>query len=231
MVVALIVAGGSGQRFGSPLPKQFWLLNNIPVIMHSVWAFQQNPLIDQINVVVHREHIRRFEELVDHRMTKLKGVVEGGRTRQESVFRGLNSIGSSCGFVLIHDAARPLLTQGLIEKVLRKTMEFGACVPAIPVRDTIKRGSKEGKILETLERESLLAVQTPQGFLFKEIVEAHKKAIQANIHDAPDDAYLMERIGKEVHWVDGEPSNLKLTYPEDLSYMEHLLKVKASEDP
>lgn len=230
MIAALIVAGGLGHRFGSPLPKQFWLLNNRPVIMYSVWAFQVNPLVDQIYVVVHRDHISGFKDMVDHRITKLKGVTEGGRTRQESVYRGLNLIEPSCKFVLIHDAARPLLSQVLIEKVLKNTMEKGACIPVLPVRDTIKKGSKEGLIWETLERESLFLVQTPQGFSYPQILEAHKRAIQEGVYDAPDDAYLLERIGKEVYWTEGDPFNLKITYPEDIEYMEYLIEVKGSED-
>ncbi|MFN3534660.1 MAG: 2-C-methyl-D-erythritol 4-phosphate cytidylyltransferase [Desulfatiglandales bacterium] len=227
-IIALIAAGGMGQRFGSSYPKQFWILGGKTVIEHSLMAFEENPSVDGIHVVIPKDYMERFSQL-RLPMVKLKKVVEGGKTRQESVYKGLLSIEGDCRWVLIHDAARPLVESSLITSVLKKAMEAKACVPAIPLRDTVKLSSQDRKIIATLKREELISVQTPQAFVFEEILLAHEMAKRDGIVDAPDDAFLLERMGIEVSWIEGDPTNLKLTYPSDLPIMEALLRAKRYE--
>jgi len=229
MVAAVIVAGGIGKRMSIPLPKQFLEIKGKPLIFYTIRAFQVSEVIQEICLVVpanmedKEEHIKKvLKDLDNFKPKKLRYIIDGGSTRQESVWNGLCALVSKPKYVAIHDASRPLVTPALIEKVARAAQRYGAAVPVIPVRDTIKR-INEGKVIATLGKEGLAIVQTPQVFLYEAILEAHHFAMKKGIKDAPDDAYLLELAGKDIFLVEGEEWNLKLTFASDLPIIETLL--------
>jgi 2-C-methyl-D-erythritol 4-phosphate cytidylyltransferase len=192
-VWAIIVAGGSGVRFGGQ--KHTLLLEGVELWQRSVDAFKAAG-IDNIVVV-----------------GDVPGGVPGGARRRDSVAAGLAEVPDDVDWVLIHDAARPLITPRLIDRVLARASigDVDGVVPAIPLADTLKRVQGE-KVIATVDREALAAVQTPQAFAVSVLRAAHK----SDAHDATDDAGLVERADGTVVTVMGDPSNLKITVPEDL---------------
>lgn len=150
-------------------------------------------------------------------------IVSGGAERQHSVYNGLKAVKES-DFVLIHDGARPFITIEKIHELVKEANEHGAAVPAVPMKDTVKRVS-QGFVDETVERSSLWAIQTPQAFRVSLILEAHERARQEG-YVGTDDASLVERIGKKVKVIEGNYRNIKLTTPDDLLFAEAILSVK-----
>lgn len=218
----VIAAAGQGRRMGSPEKKQFIELHGKPVLYHSVQLFSQLPGIQEIVVVTSAGDMDRTREL-------LSGlgpitIVPGGAERQQSVFLGLMAL-KNVENVLIHDAARPFTSKELIVKIMEKTLEAGAVIPAVPVKDTIKTVNEEGQVLSTPSRQSLWAVQTPQAFRLSTIIEAHQRAELEGFLGS-DDAVLLERLGKSVHIVVGEYTNIKLTTVEDLRAADWIIKEK-----
>lgn len=203
-IAALIVAGGKGERFGSAIPKQFLPLMGKTVLDWSLDAFKNHPMISDICMVAASNH------LIDHSL-----VVSGGHTRQESVRKGLEALRAlNPDIVLIHDAARPLITEKLITSICHAAVENGAAVPAIPITDALKRDGK------TEKREGLYTVQTPQAFSFTTINALHAKYKDLSL---PDDAALFEQENLPVATVVGDPANIKITHPEDLLQAEKYL--------
>lgn len=223
-IAAVIVAAGQGQRAGGGLPKQFRALAAIPVLRRSVAAFAALPEIGMIVVVAAAERQRDCERV-------LAGIprlvyASGGATRQESVQSGLGAMETQApDFVLVHDAARPLVSQALIRRVIA-ALEAGAAaaVPLLPVPDTLKR--KEQGVWTTVSREGLYRAQTPQGFRFTSILAAHREWTGA---EATDDMAVAERAGLAITRVDGEDANLKLTTEEDFVQAAKLLAGETSE--
>jgi len=195
----LLLAAGRGTRFGSQ--KHDIELGGIPIWQQSKRALLGGG-VDWLVVV-----------------GDLEGAVPGGDRRRDSVAAGLQVIPDDAGFVLIHDAARPLVTSKLVQAVIGRLLrgDVAGVVPVVPVRDTIKRVA--GKyVVETVDRSDLVAVQTPQGFDLEVLRAAHAGADE----DATDDASMIEKIGGIIAIVDGDPANLKVTYPEDLAVAEAL---------
>jgi 2-C-methyl-D-erythritol 4-phosphate cytidylyltransferase len=173
-------------------------------------------------VVATEASIDRVRELVaTYGLGQVSAVVAGGLKRQQSVALGLQAL-RRCDVVLVHDGARPLVTADIIERVVEAAVEHGAAVPAVPVRDTIKRVDGD-RVVETLNRDELRAVQTPQGFRYELLVQAHERAREEGFYGT-DDATLVERLGHPVAVVPGSPENLKITTPEDLLLAEALLQ-------
>lgn len=216
-VSAIIAAGGRGIRFGAAQPKQTLLLNGRSILQRSVEAFLSTPCVAEVIVALPRELAEQppayLLEMADGRLA----VVSGGDRRQDSVARAFARVSSRADVVVIHDAARPLVSRALIERTVAKAAEAGAAIAAIRPGDTVKRAS-EGRILETLRREELILAQTPQAFRVDVLRDA--LAIGA---DATDEAALAEHAGHTVHVVEGDPHNIKITTPEDLAIAEHLL--------
>jgi len=222
MITVLLLAAGRGTRLGQVTPKQFLPLGRHEIIVYSLYAFQESALVGQIGVVVDGQWKEHVEELAEkYHFDKVSFIIEGGGTRQESSRKGVEALGEDVNIVLIHDGARPFVSQGLIERVVAGVEDAGACVPALPVYDTIKV-AEGGLVKETLKRESLFAVQTPQGFRKELIEEAHRVAVEENFL-VSDDAALVERIGKPVKIVEGDPLNIKITTAEDLILAERIL--------
>ncbi len=221
-VSAVIAAAGSGSRMKSSVNKQFLLLDGIPVLAHTLKVFQDAEVIDEIVIVASEKELLSIGELVDkYNITKVKEITKGGATRQESVKCGLEKISGSR--VLIHDGARPFVTKDQIEEVAQKLLYCSAAAVGVKVKDTIKRVNKDNVIVETLDREELVQIQTPQGFVSNVIIDAHNRAEKEGIL-VTDDCALAEYMGIDVYVVEGSSRNIKITVPEDLEIGEAFLK-------
>ncbi|MGD0489285.1 MAG: 2-C-methyl-D-erythritol 4-phosphate cytidylyltransferase [Syntrophorhabdales bacterium] len=215
--LAIVLAGGAGKRMGSSTSKQFLLLDNKPILVHTLQVFQECKPVDGIYLVVNHRDLPLIQEeiLETYHFSKIMKLVIGGRLRQDSVRNGLEAIDESCDVVIIHDAARPFVSPAFVEKSIFLMEMFDAVVPAIPARDTIKVISKEGFVLKTLERDALWHIQTPQTFKYDLIAKAYREGMAKKLCGY-DDSTFMEYLGKKVKVVEGSPYNIKITTPEDL---------------
>lgn len=217
----IIAAAGSSTRMNGT-DKLLSLLDGIPVLVHTLLAFEGCESVAEIIVSAREsdlENIRRLAE--SHHVTKLSAVVAGGNTRQESVVNGLHKVSKETAMLCIHDGARPLVLPEKIEKVIADARVFGGATLGVPVKDTIKIVS-DGIITDTPHRPSLFAVQTPQVFKKKVYFEGVNFA-QAHSLDFTDDCQLCEAVGAKVYVTVGDYSNLKITTPEDLLFAEAIL--------
>ncbi len=219
--VAVIPAGGTGSRFGGP--KQFLTVAGLPVIVHTLRAFEKASQVERCVVVLPESELHRLDAkaMDQFNLQKVSQVVPGGSTRQDSVGRGLEAISETPDFVLIHDAARCLITPELIEKTLEACKGWDGAIAATPVHDTLKRVS-ENRIENTLDRTGLWAMQTPQVFRFPMIRDHYRQAREENF-SATDDAAIAEHYGAKVRVSQGSTRNFKVTFPEDLKLAEELL--------
>jgi 2-C-methyl-D-erythritol 4-phosphate cytidylyltransferase/2-C-methyl-D-erythritol 2,4-cyclodiphosphate synthase len=214
--IALIVAGGSGQRFGAERPKQYHDLAGQPVLRRTVEAFLRHPAVSGVQVVIQPAHRDLYDTAVAG--LDLPEPVSGGATRQDSVRNGLERIGTP-DLVLIHDAARPLIGAGTIQAVVDALAEAPGALAAVPVADTLKRG--DGALVAgTVDRTGLWRAQTPQGFRFTDILAAHRAAAGL---DLTDDAAVAERAGLSVALVPGKEENFKVTTQDDLARAERIV--------
>lgn len=221
--IALITAGGKGRRMQSAVPKQFLRLAGKPLLAHTVEVFEGCPLVDGIFIIAPQEEMARVErEIVEaFHFRKVLKVVRGGQRRQQSVWNGLRAIKSDCALVVVHDGVRPLISPALVESSIEEARRTGAAIVAVPARDTVKR-LVPGKRLQTLPRAEIWLAQTPQSFQYPLLYQAHQRAAQENF-EGTDDASLVERLGREVRLISGDPHNLKITTPDDLVLAEALL--------
>ena len=216
--IALVVAAGRGTRLGGALPKQYLPLAGKPVLRHSLEALANHRAIDRVRVVYHPDDSAHYDAA--SRGLALLPPVAGGAARQDSVRLGLESLAAlKPTRVLIHDGARPFLDAGVIDRVLAALDDAPGAIPALPLRDTVKRGT-EGRVVETLDRAALWRVQTPQGFHYDAILAAHRAAAGRELSD---DAAVAEQAGLAVRLVAGSEANLKVTTPEDLAAAERTL--------
>lgn len=219
---AIIVAAGTGTRFGGDTPKQFVNLAGRPILLRSIEKFDLCGGIDAIVVVVAREFVELTRGLLEaEKFTKPVEVVAGGATRAESTANGLNAVKANDGIVLVHDAARPLVSVKDIQRVIDAANEFGAACLASPVADTIKRVA-DGEIRETIDRDSLVSAQTPQGFKLDILRRAFASA--ADLENATDECSLVESLGERVKIVPATSPNMKITTQEDLRVAEAMLR-------
>ncbi|NUB13716.1 bifunctional 2-C-methyl-D-erythritol 4-phosphate cytidylyltransferase/2-C-methyl-D-erythritol 2,4-cyclodiphosphate synthase [Azospirillum brasilense] len=210
--IALIVAAGSGQRFGAEQPKQYLDLAGQPVLRRTVEAFRRHPKVSAVRVVINPA----FRDLYDAAVAglDLPEPVAGGASRQDSVRNGLEALADSApGLVLIHDAARPLIDSDTINAVIAALDTHPAALAAVPVTDTLKRGD-DGLVAGTVDRSGLWRAQPPQGFRFPEILAAHRSAAGLEL---TDDAAVAERAGLPVALVPAREENFKVTTPDDLT--------------
>ena len=217
---AVIVAAGSASRMGG-IDKVMAQLHGEPMILRTVRTFQECDAISEIVVVTREDLIMRITDLCRN-LPKVKAVVVGGASRQESVNLGLNSLSTDVKLAAVHDGARPLVTWQVIDRVVRAAHTYGAAAPAVPVKDTIKV-VKGGVVVNTPDRSTLQAVQTPQVFDFDLLRGALKKA-QEDGAQLTDDCSAVERIGLAVRIVEGDEENLKVTTPVDLKIAEMILE-------
>lgn len=222
MFKALIPCAGVGERMAAGMPKQFLTLRGIPIFIHTLRAFELHPQCTGIYLVVHRDYLGFVEKtLYEFGVKKIETIVEGGATRQESVYNGLRQMDSSEGIVLVHDAVRPLVEERIITSVYIEALNFSAAIPVIPVRDAIIRAS-DGYLGEPLSREGLYLVQTPQGAKFSILMECMERAKIDGLN-FPDEGSLLHHYGYRLKLVEGSSLNIKITYPQDLLLAERLL--------
>ncbi|HOC46178.1 MAG: 2-C-methyl-D-erythritol 4-phosphate cytidylyltransferase [Syntrophorhabdaceae bacterium] len=222
--IAIILAGGAGKRMGTATNKQFLVIENKPIIVHTLQIFEDCRAIDGIYLVVNQKDLPLIQEeiLETYKFNKIMKLVIGGKLRQDSVRNGLEAIEHACDIVVIHDGARPFITPTFIEKGIFLMEMYDAVIPALPMQDTVKVISKEGFVVKTLARESLWHVQTPQTFKYPLIVKAYREGM-ARKHYGYDDATFVEHLGKKVKVIEGSPYNMKITTPEDLTIARGLL--------
>ncbi len=222
----VLLAAGSGKRFGDDRAKQFIELDGIPVIVRSALAFERCKEFHEIVVVTREADIAGCRNmLLKHGVTKLTKVVAGGDTRQESAFKGFNAINPECDYVAIHDAARCLITDEMIVNAMEMAYVRGASACATRVTDTLKKSNGNNIITETIDRENTWAIQTPQIFLADMYRAASYMAKKENF-TSTDDTALCERLGFQVALVDSGPTNIKITYPEDIYMAEAILTIR-----
>ncbi len=202
---------------GAATNKQFLLIDNKPIIVHTLQIFEECRAVDGIYLVVNQKDLPLIQEeiLETYRFNKIMKLVIGGRLRQDSVRNGLEAIEKPCDIVIIHDGARPFVSPSFVDKGIFLMEMFDAVIPALPVKDTIKVVSKEGFVQKTLERDSLWHVQTPQTFKYDLITKAYKEGAAKKLYGY-DDATFLEYMGKKVKVIEGSPYNIKITTPEDL---------------
>ena len=235
-VYAIIPAAGQGSRMGMPgQNKQFLELGGMPVLARTLLAFEHSPYIDGIVVVSGPSETGQILSMcTKYHIGKLLGIAEGGATRQDSVRHALEFLGAFLSsiqsprdhagdYVLIHDGARPFISDEVILRCIRAVKIYHACGAGVMVKDTIKQVAKDGRILRTPPREGLWAIQTPQAFLLSMIGPLHQRAFEENL-SFTDDTAIAEHYGETVHMVPGDYQNIKITTPEDLLYGEVLLK-------
>lgn len=216
-VTAIIVAAGSGSRFGSDIPKQFLELIGKPVIVHTLERFQAAPSVDSIILVLAEEHVADFNKEV---VAKLDAVIAGGSSRSSSVFNGLNTISDDTEIVAVHDGARPLVTVDEIERTIAKAKATGAACLVAPVTDTIK-SIRSDEIAGTLDRDKMRRALTPQVFAVDVLRRAFELADATD--NATDECYLVEKLGHPIAIVEGSSRNIKITHSEDLLLANALL--------
>lgn len=222
MVSAIILAGGRGKRMGCDVSKQYINIGEKPILYYTLKKFIECEAIDNITLVLPQDEIEYCtNEILEKYSLNIDNIVSGGKERQDSVLNALESIDDT-DIVLIHDGARPFVSNRIIEEGIKFAKEYGAAAPGVTPKDTIKVKSKEGFSIETPARESLVAIQTPQTFHFQTILDCHKK-IKRDSVVVTDDTMVVELYGNKVYLYEGDYTNIKVTTPEDLILAESLV--------
>ena len=222
---AIILAGGTGTRMGTDIPKQFLHINNKPVIVYTIEAFQNHPVIDGIIIVIHADYKDQVERLkIEYELSKIIRIIPGGETRQGSSYNAVNGYNfMDDDILLFHDAVRPFVTGDIIDECVKETLKYGAAGVCVKTTDTIVQSSTENFIESMPDRDSLRNEQTPQCFKYKIIREAHEKAREDNYINATDDVRLLLNIGRRVKIVEGSYENIKITTAGDLALAEAIV--------
>lgn len=231
MNIALIIAGGVGARMGQDIPKQFINVYDKPIVLYTMEAFQSHPDIDGIEVVcldgwhdILRAYAKQFG------ISKLEGIVSGGRNGQDSIRNGLYDIASRHNdendIVLIHDAIRPMLSKEVIDDNLKVCREYGNAIAVIPCNAAMLRTFDGIETEEQVPRDNLKETQTPQSFYLKDIIAAHKEALEKGITNSVASCTMYIELGKKLYMSAGAEKNLKLTTTEDIEIFKALLNAK-----
>lgn len=230
-VGVVIVAGGSGSRVGGGELKQLRWVAGKPMLLHSLQAFQKIIEVGMVVCVLPKQYAGDPPPWLFQCDTERMLISVGGRTRAESVANGLEDLPAECTTVLVHDAARPLVSEAMIRRVIAQAKQGHAAIAALPVVDTLKRVDADGLIVETVSRENLWRAQTPQGFPRTLIERAHREAKAGGWHsEATDDAALCERLGVSVRVVRGNEAAMKVTEEGDFSRAELLAGLREESD-
>lgn len=233
MNIAMIIAGGSGNRMHQDIPKQFLTVNEKPVIIYTLEVFQKHPAIDEIIVVciegweqVLWAYVRQFN------LTKVTAIVKGGDCGQNSIYRGLVEIGKNHAredVVLIHDAIRPMVSEEIISDCINTTIEYGSAVACIPCAEAMLVSEDQESSDRIFNRNQLKRTQTPQGFRVGKLTDIHKEALRKGITNSTASCTLMIEMGEEIHFSKGSEKNIKLTTVEDIDIFKALLLAKRAE--
>ena len=231
--IALIIAGGVGNRMGQDIPKQFLTVNEKPVIIYTLEAFQNHAEIDDIYVVcvegweqVLRAYAKQFN------ISKMTTVVPGGKNGQDSIRNGLFEIEkkySADDLVLIHDAIRPMVSAEIISDCIVKTRQYGNAITCIPCAEAMLQTEDSKSSIDSYPRDKLKRTQTPQGFKLGDICKLHRDALKAGITNSVASCTLMIEMGKKVYFSSGSEKNIKLTTVEDIDIFKALLLAKRSD--
>lgn len=217
---ALIVAGGSGSRMKSLLPKQFIEINGLPILMHTMLKFDDQ--VDEIILVLPETDFITWENLTQKYNFKIKHkIAKGGQTRIESVQNGLDFIPNEPSLVAIHDGVRPFVHLSIIRNSFEVALKKGNAVVTVPLKDSIRQITENGN--QSLDRNQFRLIQTPQTFQTQLIKKAYK---QQNINHLTDDASVAENMGLEIHLIEGDYQNIKITTPEDLIVAKAFLDMR-----
>ncbi len=224
MIGAVMVAGGSGSRMRASVRKQYLNLAGMPIVAHTLMAFDRHPDLERMVLVVPEDDLAwcRTSILAPLSLDHDVQLVAGGHRRQDSVRNGLAALGDADGTVMIHDGVRPFVRLSLMNALLAGSTISGGCIPGIPATDTVKQVDANGVIVRTLNRQQIRLAQTPQTFSLSLIRGAHQLADQRGFI-ATDDASIAEFAGEKVTMVPGDPDNIKITTPEDLAIAEAIL--------
>ena len=221
-VCAVVPAGGMGTRMGGNVPKQFLELNGKPILYYTLKTLQGCGIISELILVVPE---KEYDNACADWLGKpeiVKKIVIGGEKRQDSVYNGFCEVSPQTEIVLVHDGVRPFLSRRMIQESVDVAREYGAAITAIPVYDTIKRVDTSGLVLQTVDREGLWRVQTPQVFRYELLKDAFKKANSEKFYGT-DEGTLIKHLGKPVKVVEGSERNIKITRPEDLTLSESFI--------
>lgn len=219
-IPVIVVAAGSSTRMGQN--KQLISICGLPVLVRTLKAFQQCESVSNIILVASSETVLEYQRLCDsYMLTKVSDIVEGGSNRQESVLCGINRLKDSDEFALIHDGARPLVSEDVINRVIGGLKKYSAVTPVVKVKDTIKEIDQNGVVIKTVKRDALVQVQTPQGVNVKQYLSAIENK---DLGLFTDDVSIFEAAGCKVLTVEGDYKNIKITTPEDVLVAEAFLK-------
>ena len=225
----VIVSAGRGSRMKADINKQFLKLKGKEVIAHTIDKFYNNKNIDEIVVVVKEDEADFFRRnIIDKYGYKNIKIAFGGKERQDSVFNGLKAVNERCDIVLIHDGARPFVTDEIIKNSIECAKKNKWVIVGVPVKDTIKIINKDNEVCDTPNRSTLWSIQTPQVFEYLSIIKAHKIAKEKSYYGT-DDSMLMEYLGYNVKVIEGSYNNIKITTPEDLKIGEEILNENKKE--
>lgn len=230
MVYALIPAAGQGRRLPGAVKKQFSMLGRFPLIVHALRTFESASIVDEVCCIAPLEDLSYFEGLpVHYKLTKVRGILPGGKMRQDSVMAGMAFLEKKAqdhDIVVVHDGARPFITVGLIERVVEEAYRWGGAVAALPLTDSLKQVSEDGMIQKSVPREGLWVMQTPQAFRKGILAQAFHEAAQ-NCFYGTDEASLVARVGGSIRCVEGDPENIKITSALDFKMAERILRARA----
>nr|WP_090243666.1 2-C-methyl-D-erythritol 4-phosphate cytidylyltransferase [Eubacterium barkeri] len=221
----VIPAAGQGSRMNAPINKQYLTLRGKPILSYTLEVFEKCPLIDEIILVINKDEFKicKHQVLGPGKFKKVR-ITQGGATRQQSVYEGLKAVSPACDIVMIHDGARPLISEEILVRCIYETIQSQATIVAVPAKNTIKVVKKAGIVEYTPNRDFLYEVQTPQTFSYPLIMDAHERAIEDEV-EGTDDASLVERLCVPVKIVRGHYNNIKITTPEDLIIAESIIAV------
>lgn len=233
MNIGLIIAGGSGQRMNQDIPKQFLNVNDRPVIVYTLEAFQKHPNIDVIGVVcldgwqeILKAYARQFN------ISKLKYVTVGGENGQQSIYNGIQMLKAECSpedMVLVHDAIRPMVSQEIISECISKCSRYGSAITVIPCAEAMLLSEDHIASNEAVDRSTLLRTQTPQAFPLSKLLWAHEEAKERGIQNSVASCTLMIELGEKIYFSAGSEKNIKLTTTDDIEIFKALLHSKKDE--
>ena len=222
MISAIVLAGGRGKRMNYHKSKQFIEIKGKPVLVYTLEKFIYNKSIDEVILVLPEDEVDYCKkEVLQKYSLKVDRIVIGGKERQDSVFNALEAM-EKANIVLIHDGARPFISEKIIEEGIKYANIYGAAAPGVTPKDTIKVKNEDNISVDTPDRNTLVAVQTPQCFKYDEIYQCHRKIKEENAI-VTDDTSVVERYGHKVYLYEGDYTNIKITTPEDLILAEMLI--------
>lgn len=223
---AIVVAAGSGTRMQSNVKKPYLDIAGVPMMIRTLTVLEQSPVVKDVVLVIGEQDLKHAKGLIEqYGLRKITRYVPGGPERQDSVHNGVRAVDEHADLILVHDGARPFITREDVENVVLEASRYGVATLATPVKDTIKKVAN-GFVQETIPRQTLFSIQTPQAFQAEILREAHQQAAEQN-YRGTDDASLAEWLGHPVRIVEGSYRNIKITTPEDLLIAKAFLQSEA----